>query len=896
MAQTRLHQVFESSSLNKIHHVPKVVGSVPCLQLWASMFLHMLAQPFQLQFVSRFRIALITGLVLSSVWLNARPIDADDADARYFAGLRERRLFSTAEEVLLRRLEQKREGVESESRTTIELAQTFVAHAQWVLNPERDELLERARRLLDDQIRKQPTPAMQSLLNAEQALIVATKAELTDADARAASRDDSSSSQAREQLHTAAGALREARERLQPLFKSRQPIPEQTGDRNAAPSLAELRHIDSLLTIRQAQMYLAASSLVDPKRSERIDDLLEAESLTRQLSTQNISQGLQWEGRLILAKAVLLRGETTRAMAMLTALKPAPSPIHEQQRTSGLMELALLQKNYDQALELFRQLKASNNKPSGPVWQLQIEALVGARDLAASQGQTMLADELEAEIQLSLTRIREQLGTVWWDRADRWLHQADIIKELGPELAQATQQARSAYLDGRKAEALAQYQQAFKTSISQKRLNAAAELGFIAGSIAVELQDYSLAATLLEQVAGMEKSNKYTSQAAILWAWSLGQIARTEPTPAHQAAAQAALLQNARKFAGQPAGDEALKSLGLLAIEQHNWTAAKNWLRQIAPTSPLSTTARLTLLDVFEKDQFDLAPKDPAQTAQVWNDVQQLVKDRPAHQPLPAGEIELLVRAAWLAVRQSPPAISNAEEFLQLADDELARLNHEPTTQKLQALQTQARILLIASGPDVLAAEKLITPANLPSSTIAAAVLEGLLQLVATPDLTRQRQLQVLIQKAAEQLESSSKDWTPEESGRAGLLLTRAWKVCSDSKRSSQWALFTIPQVADRPAERRELLQAIGTTIDPAQLAQVVKGLQAAEARLEKGSAPFLALRIDTVQLLVAANDRTVARKLLTATQLIYRQQIKQAPAEIQESLQKLVRELATDK
>lgn len=837
-----------------------------------------------------------SALVLCLCFATLSPARSQDADTRYFEGLRERRLFSTAEEVLLRRLARPQRNTDLAAKAALELAVTYTEHAAWVLPPERDELLERARRLLDEHLRLQPSLPSQQLLIAQQVVVLAMKAELAAADARATPQDLAAASQARAQLLSATAALREARERLQTSLK---PLPAPATRDLPALHLAtpvDLKVAYGLLTLRQARLHLDAARFFPSQGADRIDQMLEAEGLVRSLSSQNISNDLQWDSRLILAQAAFLRGEAQRAETMLAALKPAPSTTTEQQRMAALIEVALAARSYDRVLELLRQTREATGSLTGPLWLMQLEALVGARELAAAKPDAALAKQLQEEVDITLDRIRQQVGLVWWDRADRWVHQANMVRDLGPELAALSQAARADYLDGKKPAALARYQQAFARAVKENRPTAAGELGYIGGSIAVELQEYQTAADTFKQVASLTPPVKNAPQSAMMWAWTLGQIAHTEPSSEHRAAWRAALLANAEQFKAEPAGDEALRSLGVLALEDRRWDEAIDWFRKIPPTSPAFTAARLGMLEVYEKRSLGLPAATPEQSALAWKEISLLVAARPQGVSLPEGEVELLIRAAGLALRQQPPQTKTAEEYLSLAERELSKLSPPEASQRLGRLLAPSRILLLAGNDDMLAAEELITTEKLPSTLVTLTLLEGLLQQSQTTDLTRQRRLAVLIRKAAERLEQLEPEWTKMERARAAIALVHAWRLCGESSKAIQWAIASLPDVAADSVARRELLEMVGSQATPADLAKVVKGLQAAETNLEKGSNEWLSLRADTVRVLVSAGDRPVARKLLSATQLIYRQQIKSSPPELQERFHALVRELATDK
>ena len=98
-----------------------------------------------------------------------------DEDETYFNGLRERRLFSLAESVCLKRLEQTDLSAAERSRFTVELSRTLAEHALHVRTvEEQSDLFDRARKAIQDLLDERE-PGPNALLLRSQLLFVSAR-------------------------------------------------------------------------------------------------------------------------------------------------------------------------------------------------------------------------------------------------------------------------------------------------------------------------------------------------------------------------------------------------------------------------------------------------------------------------------------------------------------------------------------------------------------------------------------------------------------------------------------------------------------------------------------------------------------------------------------------------
>ena len=102
---------------------------------------------------------------------------ADDVTAKYFEQLRQRRLFSLAEGYCLRKLTDSNLSSIEEAEFTIELSRTFAEHAKYTIGDEQADLWQRAGKVIDEFLEREPQNPKRLLLDVQSALIPAAQAE-----------------------------------------------------------------------------------------------------------------------------------------------------------------------------------------------------------------------------------------------------------------------------------------------------------------------------------------------------------------------------------------------------------------------------------------------------------------------------------------------------------------------------------------------------------------------------------------------------------------------------------------------------------------------------------------------------------------------------------------------
>ena len=115
--------------------------------------------------------ALFAAALLSSAPRFCRAELSETSEARYLAGLRERRLFSLAESYCRRRLADAYVLDRRRTELTIELSRTSLEAALFAKSPERDAHFAQASQVLEEELRRKPNGAWRAALLVQRGLV-----------------------------------------------------------------------------------------------------------------------------------------------------------------------------------------------------------------------------------------------------------------------------------------------------------------------------------------------------------------------------------------------------------------------------------------------------------------------------------------------------------------------------------------------------------------------------------------------------------------------------------------------------------------------------------------------------------------------------------------------------
>jgi hypothetical protein len=804
-------------------------------------------------------------VVLGIIAVFVLPVGAADETGRYFEELRRRGLYAVAEHYALSRLGDSQLPAALRAEFTVELSATFAAHASAVSPQQRDELWNKAGDILDEALKQPNLPRMESL-RAQRGLVAARRAEILFGDAQVASQDTVLVNQARAALTTTVELLAEQIGRLDASLKA-------GGKRNVADLAPhELRSLRDGLQLelgdaerRRAQLFAAGSP-------DRASALVEAQSAYRDALSGATDARRIAKAKLGIADVTRLQRDFARAREMCAAIAAAQPPLEADllHAVEACRMRCLLDEGQPvAAAEAFLALRRTEPVLSGELWLVQMQTLLALRATAEEKQNADLAMQLDAELDLILQRVDEQVGGVWslWCRR---LRAGDRTRrQYGDSLDRLVTRARSDYQAGRLDSAAPLLAEAFDVARRQDQRELAVELGTLHGSVLLEQQQFESAATALAAVVALAPEHPRAAATDLLGAYALGRAYEQQRTQPRRLAYTAALERHLDRFhTGDTVGD-ALFMLAQLQEQRLQYSQALPLYLRIPADHARYHAGTLGAARCQLQLVLRLKALKQAWTAfhaQAVAELEQRMQPWPPESWTP-DQGAIAIELARLQLWGEPPASRKAADLLERIDIAAAAVADNAETWR--ALKQQAIPLKLVAwagtgrslqARQLLSASQLQTPANL------LTVVLGLDQLAAGNPDGQFVDLTELLIDAVQRLEPFRDQLPAASQVRFDLARVRTYLVTG----RSEAALAIVPTFPKEAAVQREVATLLMASRDPAALRAARAAWQRIESQSPAGSPEWLSARLETIDAVIQLGDRAEAAKLLKLTRLLY--------------------------
>jgi len=849
------------------------------------------------------------------------PRNDADATERYFDGLRERRLFSLAETVCLRMLNDTGPGLVERTRYAVELSRTYVDHAAYAESiEEQTEMLDLAARAIDEVLSGRDNHPQALLLQAQKAIVTAREVELF---------------RWRHELHPLADAdLQQALERAARVTPELQQLDQALSAELRAPRrdvLGErlqpyqLRGLLNVVRFRAGALQLDRAALLDSGSPDRSEALVLADQWFRRVAAGAPGDRLTLESQLAVVQVTRLSGDLATAGKLLNALlQDLPPPAVLDDAMAELVELHLADGRLADALDELRAHRLARRGLTGRLNWLNVVVLSRLSQATAQQGDPALAAELMEQAKSFAQRAGTEGSAYWAARARQQIDLDHRRHRYGGDVAPWLEQGQNSFAAGRLPDAIRAYTRAWEL-VRQARTtapDAAAEVGSALGSLLVQEGRYEDAADVLRDAVLVQPAGEQAAASDLLRAWCLTRLYEVEPTRSRREACMTALEEHRARFPASATAAEAAWLLAQIEERRLQSTQALRLYAAIPDSHARFAEANVAVARCGEVILSRLAelgrPVDEWEPA-----ILRLLDDRCAPlltqaRPLSPLQAELLLRTARLRLNAVPPDFITADSLLNQLFRERTGSSGSPAVPgtgplpanaatetgsgeeltaadraALSQLRYQAaalRVISLAGQGQMREAYRLVEDVARRDSAELVAVLSGLTAAAAGLPAPQQRELGEL-QLHAFDLSGARLEGLPAEE-------QTAWRQTLASAhdftgRPAQAADLLKP-LLDADPENHDLRRRIATRLmaanTPERLAAARQHWQKLESTFPPGSADWFSARMETIRVSLSLGQTDEARKVLRVTRLLYPDP---PTAEIRGTLDELAREAA---
>jgi hypothetical protein len=641
------------------------------------------AAPFPPSF-SSFPSVLLLGSLLCLTFVPAACAQVpQSADAKFLAGLRQRRLFELAEKHCRDRLADQTIKQVEQAELTIELVRTLAQHAAFARPDERGELWKQARMVAAEFVRTQPKHPRLFLVRVQDALTSLAQGELGRQELEAGAAPVGG-------IEVAKAAIREATRLLEDLSKelTREiPLRRRADLREGDLSGDELFSLQNVVLHQLARAHRNHALLHDPKSADRTSSLTQAkETLTSALAQATDDPVLAAQMRLDLAVCHRLLGEYEECRRLLSDLSPpgVSTAVRLAARAEAIRlaleegRLAEAQKQVEEGRLIDGQTSPELDLAALEMCLAQLRAATAANDrVAIPKWQNLAAQQARL--------LTEQHGSYWGRRADQLLLRSLPQGSAGnAELLART--ANSLYLKGEFDQAVAAYDQAADKAGQDGDDKTALELAYKGALVQEERKLYRSAAERFCTLAVQLKRQPQAPAAHLRGIWNAAQEVRRDG--AYENQYEKLLVEQVDTWPTSESAQQARLWQGRLLESRGNWEQAAATYSGVSAESEHFASAaaaaarafkeNLALRRAKQQDTQDVARRAATylrgvvlgprkQLPEKWNDTQRAAALAAAeimldYLPGDEGQAEELLTAAIAKAEGAPPEWTSAAQ------------------------------------------------------------------------------------------------------------------------------------------------------------------------------------------------------------------------------------------
>ena len=612
-------------------------------------------------------------LAIAVAFAGSGAVAADSADARYLAGLRQRRLFELAEYYCREKLQSAPAGSAAEADLTLELIRTLAEQATHVPQPSRQPLWDKARAAAAPLIRRSPPPPRVLLVRVQDALTPLAQGEL-------ARQEWEAGLLAADQLEPARRALREATSLLEAISEElvreiplRRRMPPRPGELTADELFGLQHDVQHQLARAQRNRALLAEAGSDDRRALLLAAI---ETLNRPLLQLAEDEPLRAELELDLAQCQRLLGQPAAAGRISAALdrEGAPPLIRLRARAEQIRALLAL-KDLPAVERLVSADRMLEDQVAADLDFARFEALLALAAGSKTDGSAAFLDQA-AETAKSLDELH---GPYWGRRANQLLVAALPRGASGrANVELIVRKADSLFLKRDFDQAIADYDDASAAARSAGNLQQGFDLAYKAALVEQHRGRHLQAASRLRILAKSLASHSQAPAAHLLAAWNAGKAAGGDAPPALY---EELLAEHVSIWPSAESANQARLWQGKLAQTSGDWSAAIAAYGGVAADSPHYAAAALAQAEL-------ILTHEPARAGEAEKAIRAAIASSTSAQPAwrTAADVQLVI-----SLVQQPGRESDALKILQ-------QLNAASTTQLLSVVNGLSRAMAKASA------------------------------------------------------------------------------------------------------------------------------------------------------------------------------------------------------
>ena len=810
---------------------------------------------------------------------------ADDSTTKYFAQMRQRRLFSLAEGYCLSRLSEGKLSLGRRTQLTIELSRTLSEHARFTSGKEQTELWQRSAAAIDELLKSNPQNPRRLLLETQRAFSLAAQGEHLRWQVELFPYDKTLKPRAVAAFDQAVSQLKESEKTAAEQLRKTQPRRSANAD---ALSPYELRALTHHLGFQIGQTLVERAKLEPAGSPDRVATLMQAESWLSRLAKRSAEQALTLDSRLLMAESSRMRGDRKKAAAVLKSMQSENLARKLLDRMKAVeARLRLDEDRATDAAQLLSRYRVERLRLPGELQYLQIKSLSSLWAVAEGRKQDDLATQLMEQIEAHADRAEAEVGGFWAYRCRLLVETMRETKRYGVELATVVREARSNYSAGRIDEAVEAYGRAYDAAERGGSDEIAMEIGYTRASVQLQSKDFIAAAVGFEQLASRYPKSSQAATAHLLSAYSLGRAYEQKRTKLRREKYTDALVRHRTDYPKHETTAEATWMLASLEERRLQVTRALKLYREIPVDHRRGPLAEVAVARCYEKILDRV--RELERPIETWeNDaIARLTTMTSVYskQTLSLGieQTEVCLRFARICLNRARPDYRRGAKLLDLIETSRLRQKREqqsePTSETaavktrwklLYQAATQLRIVTLAGGGRFDEAKSLIETLADADARDVLGILDGLSELTANADTKTRKEMGELQLSAAQELDRRRNELKPQEQKRLDHCFGQAYVATGQSTQ----AIKVYESLLSQTPNDRRLLKTVAELLTDCGTRECLQNAKTQWRKLESmeraGEAAWMNAQYQVAWCLFALKQHDECRKLLAVTRLLY--------------------------
>ncbi|MCG6155304.1 hypothetical protein [Rubinisphaera margarita] len=615
-------------------------------------------------------------------------VNPGDAQERYFASLRERRLFQLAELLCQRALNDSAMRPGDQLIYRLELARTFRDHAHTVPWSEAVELWQQAARTLD--VRGSHAERCRF----EAALLQASKLEQI---FWVRQLDPKNAELLRELQTIGRRALQELADARQILDRQKQ-----SGKLGRDEGIAGID--EEALYLALGRVHIRLAEVMRENIAERNRLLSEGRTALHGMRRSLLSDQNYLEAQLLLLIAARLENRRGEFDRLYDTVRAESDSIPFRQRAGAERVRYLLEQNRPtEAAEFVPNLAGPDGELSPQLRGLRLQALIAMSVEVRMKGNDALAEQLIQEVRARMAQLAREGHTFDAELVATELRESYAIHQFGPELAQIVRLAREAARAGNAAEARKQYEAGIAVATNQGRFEQLIELAREIAAVYFQERMFDQAASQLESIWRSSPNLPGMEQVHLLWITSLQRQYSAGPSVERLNAYAAAIADHLQRYDERESSFEARWLQAELTFARKQYRHAILEYMQFPRTHERFYAAQLRLGQCYDA----LLSSDATASLDVMKEAvlfgNRLLEGTDWENLQSPAHVDALLNACRLLLKYEtglhpvlPTALKHLEQRLQITDSPIAAVSEPAVRQRWLRMVTAYQGIMLA--------------------------------------------------------------------------------------------------------------------------------------------------------------------------------------------------------